>query len=69
MVVIFVKSKHILLEDMTNAIDKYSFACLPMAKGEKNATEKVVSLIYKDNMLIRREGDFSAFHKVDLLLL
>ncbi len=67
--VVFVESKHILLEDMTNAADEYSFARLPVAKGEKNATEKVVSSIYKDNMQIRREGDLSAFHKVDPPLL
>ncbi len=54
---------------MTHAKEKYSFACLPMAEGEKNATEKMVSSMYKDNMQIRREGDLSAFHKVDLLLL
>ena len=67
--VVFVESKHIFPEDMTHAKEKYSFTCLPMAEGEKNATEKIVSSMYKDNMQIRREGDLSAFHKVDLLLL
>ena len=31
--------------------------------------EKIVSSMYKDNMQIRRRGDFSAFYKVDQLLL
>ncbi len=70
MAIVFVESKHILPKDMTNAVDEYSFARLPMAKGEKNAMEEVVSSsMYKDNMQIRREGDLSAFHKVDPPLL
>ena len=69
MAVIFVENKHILFKDMTNTVDEYFFACLPMAKGEKTAMEKVVSLIYKNNMQIRRKGDLFTFHKVDLLLL
>lgn len=35
--VVFVESKYCLHEDITNAIDKYFFTCLPMAKREKNA--------------------------------
>ena len=69
MAVIFVKSKHILPKDMINAIDNYSFACLSVAKGEKDATEKIVSSMYKDNIQIRKEGDLSTFHKVDPPLL
>ena len=67
--VIFVKRKYILPKDITNAADEYFFACLPIAKGEKNASEKVVSSMYKDNIQIRREGDLSAFHKVNSPLL
>ncbi len=69
MAIVFVESKHILPEDMINAKDTYLFTCLPMAKGEKNVTEKVVSSIYKDNMQIRKRGDLSAFYKVDPPLL
>ena len=69
MAVVFVESKYILPEDMTNAVEDYSFACLPVAKREKDATEKIVSSMYKDNMQIRKEGDLSAFHKVDPPLL
>ncbi len=68
-VVVFVESKHILPEDMPNAVDEYSFAHLLMTKGERNAMEEVVSSMYKDNMQIRREGDLSAFHKVNPPLL
>ena len=67
--VVFVESKHILPEDMTNAVEDYFFARLPVAKGEKDATEKIVLSMYKDNMQIRKEGDLSAFHKVDPPLL
>ncbi len=49
-VVVFVKSKYILPENMTNAADEYSFARLPVAKGEKNAMEEIVSSMYKNNM-------------------
>ncbi len=48
--VAFVESKYILPKDMINAANKYSFTYLPMVKREKNATNKVVSSIYKDNM-------------------
>ena len=48
--IVLVKSKYILPENMINAADEYSFAHLPIAKKEKNAIEKVVLLIYKDNM-------------------
>lgn len=44
------KSKHILLKDMTNAEYEYPFACLLVSKIEKNAIEKVILLIYKDNI-------------------
>ena len=67
--VIFVESKHILPKDMTNAVEDYFFACLPVAKGEKDATEKIVSSMYKENIQIRKEGDLSAFYKVDPPLL
>ena len=69
MTVVFMESKHILSKDMINIVDKYSFTCLSIAKGEKNTMEKVVSSIYKDNMQIGRKEDLSAFHKVDPLLL
>ena len=69
MAVVFVESKHILLKDMTNVADKYSFAYLPIAKREKNAMEKIVLSMYKDNMQMKRERDLSAFHKVNLPLL
>lgn len=68
-VVVFVKSKYILLENMTNAVDKYFFACLFVGKWEKNVMEKVVLSIYKDNIQIRKKKDLSTFHKIDLLLL
>ncbi len=67
--VVFVESKHILPKDMTHAVEEYSFACLLVAKGEKNETEEIISSMYKDNMQIRKEGDLSAFHKVDPPLL
>ena len=67
--VIFVESKHILPKDMTNAVEDYFFACLPVAKGEKDATEKIVSSMYKDNMRIRKKKDFFAFYKIDPPLL
>ncbi len=44
------ESKHILPEDITNTVNEYSFACLPVAKKEKNTMKKVVSFMYKDNM-------------------
>ena len=64
--VIFVKSKHILLEDITNAIKDYFFTCLPIAKSKKDTTEKIVSSMYKDNIQIRKKRDLSTFHKIDL---
>lgn len=54
---------------MTNAADEYSFTCLLIAKGEKNAMEKVVSSMYKDNIQIRKERNLSTFYKVNSLLL
>ena len=69
MAVIFMESKHILSKDMTNAVDKYFFTCLPIAKEEKNLIKKVVLSMYKDNMQIKRERDLSAFHKVNPSLL
>ena len=69
MIVIFVENKYILPKDMTNAVDKYFFTHLPIAKEEKNVTKKVVLSIYKKNMQIRREKNLSAFYKIDLPLL
>ncbi len=69
MIVVLVKSKNILLKDMTNIADKYFLAHLPIAKKGENAIKEVVSSIYKDNIQIKREKDLSAFHKVDLPLL
>ena len=66
---VFLESKYILPEDMTNAIDEYFLAYLLMVKEKKNVTEKIILSIYKDNIQIRREKDFFAFHKVDLVLL
>ena len=63
MAVVFVESKHILPEDMTNAVEEYSFARLPVAKGEKDATEKIVSSMYKNNMQIRKKKIFLPFIK------
>lgn len=57
------------IKDMKHAIENYFFACLPIAEGEKNTIEKIVSSMYKDNIQIRREKDLSIFHKVDLPLL
>lgn len=63
------ESKHILLKDMTHAIEEYFFDCLLVAKEEKNVTKKIISSMYKDNMQIKKKGDLSAFHKVNLPLL
>lgn len=49
-VAIFVKSKHILSKDITNTVDKYSFAYFLMAKSVKNVMENIVSCICKDNI-------------------
>lgn len=68
-IVVFVESKYILLENIINTADEYSFVCLLMAKREKNITEKIVLSIYKDNIQIKREKDCSTFYKIDLLLL
>lgn len=54
---------------MTNAIDKYFFICLPIAKEEKFVIEKVILSINKHNMQIKREKDLFAFDKIDPLLL
>ena len=69
MLVVFVEIKHILPKDMTYTAEECSFAHVPVAKGEKNITKKIISSMYKDNMQIRKEGDLSTFHKVDLSLL
>ena len=69
MTMIFVESKHILPKDMTHAAEEYFFACLPIAKGEKNVTEKIISSMYKNNMQIKKEKDLFAFYKFDLPLL
>ena len=58
MIVVFVKNKHILPKNITNTIDKYFFICLPMAKEEENAMEKIVLSIYKNNIQINKEKDF-----------
>lgn len=44
------ENKHILPEDMINAVEKYSFTCLFVIKKEKNITEKVILSMYKDNI-------------------
>lgn len=62
------ESKYILPKDMTNSVDKYSFTNLLIAKKEKNAREKIVLLMYKNNMQIKKK-DLSTFHKANLLLL
>lgn len=48
--IIFVEKKHILPKDMTHAIEKYFFACLPITKKEKNVIKKIILSIYKDNI-------------------
>lgn len=50
---------------MKNAVEDYFFVRLPIAKKEKDVKEKIISSIYKDNMQIRKEGDLSAFYKVN----
>lgn len=52
------KNKHILLEDIIYAIKKYFFTYLPIAKAEKNIIEKIILLIYKDNMQIKKKRFF-----------
>lgn len=69
MAIVFVKSKYILLKDRTYAVEEYFFACLPVAEGEKNITEKIILFIYKEDIEIRKERDLFAFYKVNLLLL
>lgn len=54
---------------MTNTAEEYSFACLPIVEKEKNIIKKIISSMYYNNMQIKKEEDFSTFHKVDLLLL
>lgn len=49
-VVVFVKSKSILPEDMVYAVEKYFFTRLLIVEGEKNIMEKIISSIYKDNI-------------------
>lgn len=68
-VIVFVKSKHILPKDITYTKDEYHFAHLPMANEEKNVTEKIILSMYNDNIQIRREKDLSTFHKFDWPLL
>lgn len=69
MVIVFVKSKYILLKNRTYAVKEYFFACLPVAEGEKNITEKIILSIYKEDIESRKERDLFAFYKVNLLLL
>lgn len=38
------ENKHILLNNMTNITDRYSFECLPWAKGGKNAMKRLFYL-------------------------
>lgn len=66
---VFVENKYILSKIIINAVDKYSFTYLPLAKREKNIIKKIVSFIYKDNMQIRKKRDLFIFYKVNLLLL
>lgn len=68
-IVVFVEKKYIFPENITNAVEDYFFAFLLIVKREKDTTKKIVSFIYKDNMQIKKEGDLSAFHKIDPLLL
>lgn len=49
-IVVFVKNKYILFIDMTNIVDKYSCAYLPIIKMEKNTIEKIVLSMYKNNI-------------------
>lgn len=67
MTIIFVENNHILPKDIINATKKYFFICLFIVKREKDMIEKIISFMYKDNMLIKKEKDPSVFHKVDLL--
>ena len=64
MIVVFVKNKYILPKDMTNIANEYFFACLPMAKEEKNARKKVVLFMYKNNMQIKKKEIFPLFIKL-----
>lgn len=63
------ESKYILPKDKTYVIEKYSFTHLSIIKREKDAIEKIISSMYKDNMPIRKKGDLSTFHKINFLLL
>lgn len=49
-VIVFVESKHILPDHITNTGNKYSFASLPVIKGRKSIMEMVILFIYKNNM-------------------
>lgn len=69
MVIVFIKNKHILPENITNTINEYFFVYLLIANEEKNIMKKVVLSIYKDNMQIRKKRDFFAYYKFDLPLL
>lgn len=48
--IVFVESKYILPKNIMNAINKYSFVYLFIAKGKKNIMKKPILSIYKDNM-------------------
>lgn len=50
MAVVFVENKYILHKNIVNTKNEYFFAYLLMVKEEKNAIEKVVLSIYKNNM-------------------
>lgn len=68
-IVVFVENIYFLLEDMTYTAEKYSFAHLPIAEKEKNAIDKIISSIYKDNIQIKRKRNLFTFYKVDPPLL
>lgn len=53
---------------MISVIEDYFFAHLSIVKRGKTTIEKIFSSIYKDNIQIKK-GDFSAFYKVNPLLL
>lgn len=67
--VVFVEKKQILPRDMIHTVKEYSFAYLPITKGEKNTIKNIVSYMYKNNIRIRKKRYFSAFYKFDSPLL
>ena len=67
--VIFRESKYILPKNITSVAEDYFFAHLLVIKGGKTAIDWIVLSMYKDNMQMSKEGDLSAFHKIDPPLL